>query len=449
MSNNKTIPELGIMQMITNYQHINENLIYYFNHILEEHDGLVKMKLPYSLILTNHSEFVNHVFRKNNKNYIISKLVRETFREEVAAGLPTIAGKPWLKQRRAMQPGFHKKKLEGTVNLMIEEANLYIETVLDKYAENQQEVDLFSEMLMLTFRLIIKILFGKTFNEEKMLLFRESIEFGLQTFINKTRKPYLKPWYRINGLHAKNKQLQKTRDKYVSDFIQKRRDSGKQEDDLLDMLLNVQYEDGSSMTNKQLLEEVILLFVAGHETSGNGVAWILFILDKYPEIAQKMIDYIDEHLGDRTPTLEDLSNMSYITQVIEEGLRLYPPAWYIEREALGDDNIEGVSITKGQTIAISIYSLHRNPKYWENPDKFDPDRFSPENKKKREASTYMPFGIGPRLCIGKNIALMEMQLILILTLRRYKINFLTKETTFKAVLNLAPKEKVMVKLERR
>lgn len=449
MDNKKNIPELGIRHMLVNYHHINDNLIHYFHSLLKEHDGLIKMKLPYSLLLTNRPEIIKHVFRTNNKNYIITKLVRDTFRKEVAGGLSTATGSAWLKQRRAMQPGFHKKKLEGITNIMIQEAMIYLETILDKYAENQQEIDLFAEMLTLTFRLTIKSLFGETFKEENVNFFREATEFGLTCLLNETRKPFLKPWYRINGTHAKNRRLRTTRDKQIFDFVQERKNSGKREDDLLDMLFNIRYEDGSGMTDKQLLDEVVLLFIAGHETTGHSIAWILFGLNKHPEIVQKIVNYIDEHLGDRIPTLADLQNISYISQVINEGLRLYPPAWYIEREALEDDHIEGVHIPKGQTVAFSIHSLHRNPKYWENPDQFDPERFSPENQKNQNANVYMPFGIGPRLCIGKNIALMEMQLLLILILRRYKINFITQETDFKPALNLAPSEKVMVKLEKR
>lgn len=450
MSNKKEIPQIGLTAMLMNYAHINENLVAYFQQLLEEHDGLVKVKLPYNLVLTDRADVIGHVFQKNQKNYIKTKLVRETVRKQIGNGLFTSNGAYWLKQRRTIQPGFHKKRLEGIARIMVEEINLYMDNILDKYVETQEEVDLVDEMIKLAFKVITKSLFGQDFEDEKLDLIGESVEFGHHYVMDQTRKPYLKPWFRINGTHSKNERLKKTRDEIILGFIEERRRSGEKVDDLLDMLLETRYEDGSGMSDQQLLDETIVLFVAGHETSAITMAWAWYLLGMNPDIEQKVLDSVEENLGDRDPTFADARNLGYALQVLEETMRLYPAVWFIDREPLEDDDINGIPIKKGEDIGTSVHSLHRNPKYWDNPNHFDPERFSPENKKKQVPFSYLPFGGGPRLCIGKNFAQMEMQFILAMLLRRYKFNLTsTEEIGFKPLLTLCPSDGVKVRLQKR
>lgn len=450
MSSKKEIPQVGLMSMLANYAHINENLVEYFQELLEEHDGLVKVKLPYTLLLTDRADIIGHVFQKNQKNYIKTKLVRETVRKQIGNGLFTSNGAYWLKQRRTIQPGFHKKRLEGIARIMVEEINLYMDNILDKYVETQEEVDLVDEMIKLAFKVITKSLFGQDFEDEKLDLIGESVEFGHHYVMDQTRKPYLKPWYRINGTHAKNEKLKKTRDEIILGFINERRQSGEEVDDLLDMLLQTKYEDGSGMSDQQLLDETIVLFVAGHETSAITMAWAWYLLCTHPEIEQKVLTSVEETLGDRDPNFADARYLDYALQVLEETMRLYPAVWFIDREPMEDDDINGIPIKGGEDVGVSVHSLHRNPKYWEDPDVFDPERFSAENKKKQVPFSYLPFGGGPRLCIGKNFAQMEMQFILAMLLRRYKFTLVSdKEVGFKPMLTLCPSDGVKVKIEKR
>ncbi|MGH1339661.1 MAG: cytochrome P450 [Aureispira sp.] len=449
MSNKKEIPQVGLTTMLMNYGHINENIVTYFQQLLEEHDGLIKMKLPHSLILTDRPAIIEHVFKNNQKNYTKTKLTRELFRKQVGNGLVCSTGAYWLKQRRVIQPGFHRKRLQGIGEVMVEEISLYMKNTLDKYAENQQEIDLAHEMLTLAFKVITKSLFGQNFGDKELNFFRESIEFTLSYVVNQGRKPYLKPWYRINGTDAKNERLKKTRNEIILKFIEQRKNSDKQEDDLLNMLLNSKYKDGSGMTTQQLLDEIVILFIAGHETTGVSITWMLYLLGLHPDIEQKVFNSVQQTLGDKDPTFQDIPNLSYTLQVIQESMRLYPTAWYVEREALADDKIGDYSIKKGENIAFSAYNLHRNPKYWNKPDHFDPERFSPENKKKQFPFSYLPFGAGPRLCIGKNLAMMEMQFIVAMLTRRYKFTLLSKEISFKPLLTLCPSDGVKVRIQKR
>lgn len=450
MSNKKEIPQIKLTTMLMNYTHINENLVTYFQQLLAENNGLVKIRLPYNLVLTDRAEVIEHVFRKNQKNYIKTKVVRENVRKQIGHGLFTSNGSYWLKQRRAIQPGFHKKKLEKIADVMVREIDRYMTNVLDVYADKEQEIDLVEEMTTLALKVLTKSLFGQDFAEDSIYAFGDSVDFARHYVLDEIRKPYLKIWYYLNGMHNQNKKQKNIRNKIILELIEERRISGKQMDDLLDMLLSVRYKDGSAMTDQQLLDEVIVLFIAGHDTSAVTMAWAWYLLGLHPDIEQKVLQSVKETLGERNPTFADVRHMNYPLQVIEETMRLYPAVWFLDREPLENDDIDGIPIKKGEDIATSIYSLHRNPKYWPNPNQFDPERFSFENKKNQVPFSYMPFGGGPRLCIGQNFAQMEMQFMLVMLLRRYKFTLSSaKDLGFKPLLTLCPSEGVKVKITRR
>ena len=322
------------------------------------------MKLPYSLVLTDRAEVIGHFLQKNNKNYRKTALIRNTIRKEIGNGLFTSDGDYWLKQRRAIQPGFHKKRLEGIARIMVEEINHYMDNVLDVYAENNQEIDLLDEMAKLAFKVLTKSLFGQEFEDGKINAIGEMVSSSQKYVMNRTLKPYLKPWYYVNGDYAENERLKKVRDKIIIEFIEDRKRSGEKVDDLLDMLLETEYEDGSGMTNQQLLDESILLLIAGHETSAVTMSWVGSLLDTDPEVEDKLLNSVLDTLGDKDPTFEDTRALGYTLQVLEESMRMYPAVWFADREPLEDDEINGVKIKKGEDVGCFIYGLHRNPDYW-------------------------------------------------------------------------------------
>ena len=450
MKNKNEIPQVSAVKMLLNYSDINEDLVSYFKKIIDENDGLVKIPLPSRTVLTNRAEIIGHVLQKNHKNYIKTAVFTKIVRKQIGKGLVTTNGKYWLQQRRAIQPGFHKKRLEAIARVMIEEINDYMDNTLDAYVESNQEIDLVEEMTTLTFRVITRSLFGQTIPDEKLETIGETIENSHEYVMNEVRKPYLKPWYFVNGDYAKNKRLKKVRDDIVLGFIKERRRSGEKVDDLLDMLLETKYEDGSGMTNQQLLDESILLLIAGHETSAVTMSWAWSLLCAAPEVEEKLLNSVLETLGDKDPTFEDTRALGYTLQVLEEAMRMYPPVWLADREPLEDDEIEGVEIKKGEDIACFIYGLHRNPAYWESPDSFDPNRFTRENKKKRTPFAYLPFGGSPRLCIGKNFAQMEMQFMLSMLIKRYKFELSpNQKMDFKPLLTLFPSNGIKVRVQKR
>jgi cytochrome P450 len=237
------------------------------------------------------------------------------------------------------------------------------------------------------------------------------LEWSVKQITSVFAFPRSVPTRRNRQVNAAAKDL----DDVVIGMIEGRRKSGARLNDLLDMLMYAQDEEtGESMSNQQLRDEVMTLFLAGHETTANALTWTLMLLSQHPDVARRLRREVTEVLGDRAPTLADLPRLGYAHQVVAESMRLYPPVWTISRSVISDDEIGGYFIPKGSIVLVSPYLTHRSPLAWENPEGFDPDRFSPEREEKLHRFAYFPFGGGPRQCIGNNFALLEAQICLVM-----------------------------------
>lgn len=452
MSNTKQkIPQIHIWKNPSKFFSTVKNPAPVFKKIMDDTDGLAKMVLTgrYAL-MTDRPELIRYVLQKNNKNYIKTSIVRDILGKRIGNGLLTSDGEYWLKQRRAIQPGFHRKRLQGISKIMVDEINHYMENVLDEKAEKGKEIDLAKEMLYLAFKVVSTSLFGTNIDDTELGFIDETVSHTQQLVIDEIRRPFIKPWLYINGTYHKNKQLLEKSDAIILNTLKERRESGERHDDLIDMLLETRYEDGTGMTDEQLLAEAIILYVAGHETSAVALSWAWYMLMVHPEVEEELLKSVKESIGDEDPSFEKLRDLGYSLQVIEETMRLYPPAWIVDREPLEDDEFEGIPIEKGRDVLCLIYSVHRNKKYWDNPEKFDPDRFSPENKKKQVPFSYMPFGGGPRLCIGNNFALMEMQFVLSMMVRRYQFELVEGQSIdINPMITLRPRYGLKARIRKR
>jgi cytochrome P450 len=208
----------------------------------------------------------------------------------------------------------------------------------------------------------------------------------------------------------------------VYGLIQKRRAADSADlGDLLSMLLLTQDDEGSGMNNKQVRDEVVTILIAGHETTANALNWASYLLAQNPEVETKLHQELDEVLEGMPPTLEDLKRLPYTEMVIKESMRMYPPAYYVGRVAIEDTTIGGYNVPKGTNIGLFIYFAHRDPRWWDQPEAFIPERFSPEHGQHLDRSAYLPFGAGPRICIGNNFAMMEAQIMLAMIAQRYRL----------------------------
>ncbi len=445
------IPKVWMMKNPIKFPEIVKNPIPFFINHLNENDGLIQIKLVARYAtMTDRPELIRHFLQKNHKNYIKTTIVRDILKEKIGNGLLTSDGDYWLQQRRAIQPGFHRKRLQSISHIMIDVIDSYLTKRMDKLAESGEIFDMSHEMTHLAYMVVSKSLFSGSIDDSQLDLIDKTITETQKLVINEIRRPFIKPWLWLKGDLKKNKELREMADQAIYEAIKERKATGEKHDDLLDMLLETRYEDGSAMSDQQLRDEALILYVAGHETSANALTWAWYLLATHPEIENKLLGHVKNVLGDEKPSFERIRELDYTLQVVEESMRLFPPAWITDREPLEDDEFEGIKIKKGQDIIAFIYGVHHNPKYWANPEEFNPDRFSIENKKKHVPYSYMPFGGGPRLCIGNNFALMEMQFVLAEMIRKYKVEVIPEQKIeLNPLITLRPRYGLKVRISKR
>ncbi len=419
----KEIPFIPFYKTIRNIPQAVKNPIPIFEKAIANNGDIVGINVVggEQIVVTNNADYIKHVLQKNNKNYTKSDVQLKGLKQYVGSGLLTTDGAYWLRQRRLIQPGFHRKRLSALVGLMNEEIEDFLNGEFKTETDKEKPFDMSWAMTRLTFKIVAKSLFSTSLSDEELEEVGEIVAEVQKYFVRKVRQPYLVWWFKLIGKEKYYDDLATGSDVILFKVIDERLKTDEKFDDLLDMLKEVRYEDtGEGMTKQQLRDESLILFVAGHETSANGLTWMWYLLSKHPEVLQKVRAEAERVLGDKKDiNFEDLMQLTYCRQVVQETLRLYPPAWAVDRLALGDDDLNGYQVKKGQIFLLFIYGVHRNPAYWENPNVFNPDRFHPDHFTSVQKKAYFPFGGGPRLCIGNNFALMEMQLILAQMARRF------------------------------
>jgi cytochrome P450 len=330
--------------------------------------------------------------------------------------LLTANGKFWLKQRRLIQPAFHKEKMQQLVGLMQKTIVSQLEQI-----PSEKSTPVFEIMNQLAFKVVATSLFHFSASEEVLKRLQFIIQQVQEFLVKEIRLPHKGWWFRLSGQEKIHKTLSEESKEIIKNIIEERKGSKLEHNDLLDMLLATRYEDtGEPMTTKQLVDEITILFVAGHETTANALTFTTFLLAKHPEVQQKVFEEIQEVESNSVDILEIISKLEYTRAVIDESMRLYPPAWITDRENIEDDTIGEFHLRKDTLVGVSFYELHRNPAYWEQPEKFNPERFFGENKKKT-AGIYYPFGAGPRMCIGMGFAIYEMVLAISYLVKNYKL----------------------------
>ena len=373
--------------------------------------------------MTIDPDVFQHVLQKNHRNYEKSEIQTVQVAKYFGFGLLTNSGKDWLTQRRLIQPGFNRGRLER----LTEEMRDVIRRQCDDLAMQGRggaPVNLFDFTRMTVFRIIVRAIFTDGFSAEESARLHEIIERVQAYIIYPVRAPFLRGPLRWSGLEKKHLDLAAEVRRNIQRKIDQRR-AGPPKDDLLQMLLDARYEDtGEPMTDERLIDEILILFAAGHETSANSLAWTIWLLLRHPAQLRKVKTELASATADGPIDFRGVRRLPYLTQVIDESLRLYPPAWLTDRIALNDDSAGGIDITAGTTMGLFIYGVHRHPDHWEAPNEFRPERMTPEAKKARHPMAYLPFGGGPRLCIGNHFAMLEMQLLLAEVFSRFDLELL-------------------------
>ena len=381
-----------------------------------------------NFIITQDAAFINHVLRDNHTNYHKSPLTADRVAEYLGKGMLFLNGESWLKQRRLIQPGFHREKIQGLFTIVI--------NAMEEYLENftaGSNIDVYPLLHRLAFTVVIKSLFDINLSPQTMALLNDNFN-DIQSFvITDVNQPFRRPFYKITGSEKKIfKKAAAIRDVFRN-IISERRQSGEAHDDLLDMLLNSRYEDtGLPMEDEQVVDELMVFVTAGHETTANTLGWMLYLLSVNPLPMQKLTHAVAE------TSIHDSHRHVYFNAVINEAMRLYPPAWLTDRVALQDDSFGEYSYPKGTIIISFFYGAHRHKQQWDNPDSFMPDRFIDEAGKLKKYKNYFPFGAGPRMCIGNNFAMAEMVFFLHAFFSRFTIKPAGQAPALKALLTLRP-----------
>jgi len=438
-------PKLPLLKFFWNAEAIRKNPIPFHRRFFEKYGDTFSVRLGRKkhLMLSRDKDLVEYILRKNHKNYYKSKIQTNYLSKYLGNGLLTSNGDFWLKQRRLIQPAFHKRKIEQLVGLMEQTIDQELQTL-----PQEQTVDVFSIMNRLAFKVVAKSLFNVSASEETLLRLQYIIQEVQEFLVKEVRLPHKGWWFKLSGQVQKHLRLSEESRGILQQIIEDRKQSNETHDDLLDMLLATRYEDtGEPMSTDQLIDEITILFVAGHETTANALSFTSWLLAKHPEIQDKVFHEVQTVTSETPNATEQLTKLTYTKAVIDESMRLYPPAWITDRENLEDDMIGKFSIREDTLVGVSFYELHRHPDYWELPDQFIPERFLGEAKKKT-AGIYYPFGAGPRLCIGLGFAIYEMQLAMAYLVKNYVISTTQDSMNVNPLITLKP-EGVKVAFKRR
>lgn len=368
-----------------------------------------------------HPDGVRHVLQENHRNYNKDIPDYRVLSLLLGKGLLTNDGESWLQQRRLMQPAFHHDRIAALGSIMSDTTLAWLEQLETRgLVETGAPLDILQEMSSLTLSIVCKALFGADLPASDLERVGRALTIANRLLSEAFYLPGLLtlPTPQRRRLFAARRELYAV----VDEIVRQRRDSSEQRGDLLAMLLEARdAETGEGMSDEQVRDEVLTLLLAGHETTANALSWTFYLLAQHPDVTATLREEYRRVLQGRPPAVDDLPHLAYNRMVIEESMRLYPPAWALGRHGLQEDEIGGYVIPRGAYVLVMQYVTHRHPGFWEQPDAFDPERFSAERAAGRARFAYFPFGGGPRLCIGNQFALTEAQLILAAILSRYQV----------------------------
>jgi cytochrome P450 len=376
-------------------------------------------------IVTTNPAVMQHVLKTNAENYQKSEIQVKRMGHFLGKGLLTTHGEAWRTQRRLIQKGFDRKQLEALSAIM-----------QDSLAESLRDfdrqvrvgpVDIYPHLMKMTFAMVARSLFGAKLRDADIDAVSDTICTVQEFIVRQTLQPYLNPWFEVSGELRRHEEMRARADGILMEYIKTRRQQAPGHD-LLQTLMDARYSDGEGMSDELVLSESMQLLVAGHETSSNALSWILYLLSSRPDCLERVREEFDSVLGEASLSFGDVPKLGFTTQVIMEALRLYPPFWMVDRMAVADDRVGDLEIPRGSTVIVYVYGAHHAPRYWPNPESFDPERFTKANAMSHAPFTHLPFGGGPRGCIGGNYAMLQILMILSELLRRYDFQLTPGQT---------------------
>jgi cytochrome P450 len=415
----------------------------FFTEVARKYGDVAGLRLyKYRTIFINHPDLIEDVLVTNARKFHKGRVLQANKRL-FGEGLLTSEGDFWLRQRRLAQPAFHKARIAAYGETMVHFAERSVRTW-----RSGEERDIHEEMMQVTLQVVGKTLFDADVAQDAQdvgrtldVLMKLGANFGRTILV-----PLWLPTPRNIQARLGIRRLEKVIYRIIAD----RRASGRDSGDLLSMLLAAQDEDGSRMTDQQLRDETITIFLAGHETTANLLTWTWWLLAQNPAVEKKFHEELDGVLGGRAPSIEDLPKLAYLNYLLTESLRLYPPAWGMARLVVEECEIAGYQLKPGNGVALAQWVVHRDPRWYDAPEEFRPERWENGLAKKIPRFAYFPFGGGPRQCIGNTFALMEASLILATIGQRLRFRLVPgHRVTPLASITLRPRHGIRATVEMR
>jgi cytochrome P450 len=411
-----------------------------------EYGDIVHFRGPLTIDLLVHPDYVQRVLRDNYANYPRPDFVADKLKSIVGEGLVAAEGERWQAARRSSQPAFHPELITDSARIFTESTEEMLAGWEDLAARGEP-FDAKSEMMHLTLTNLGKALFKANWSEQVSRV-EPIVALALSHTHKRLTSPVDPQRFPLKSTKAFNAGLADL-DRIIFGVIDERRRDADGGTDLISILLQVKDENGQGLTNEQVRDEVIGFFIAGHETVSSALSWTWYLLSQNPESWRRLRAEVDDVLGGRTPTAEDVPKLEYTTRVLLESMRLYPPIFVLMRCAKEDDEVGGYHVPAGSNIVLCAYVTHRHPDFWENPEGFDPDRFTPERSAGLHRMAYFPFSGGPRKCIGNSFAMMQMPIVLAMVTQRFRLALRPDEQVVpEPAISLRPRDPLMMTLER-
>lgn len=423
------------------------NRAYFFDRLVRDYGDFVHYRGLFNFYLVNHPSLVKQVLQETQQAFDKRSVIYNRFRNPFGDGLVVAEGERWKQKRDRMQPMFGPITVQRYFPLMIDAATKMADA-WEPLCRRQAVFDIAEEMNRITLEVAGRAFFHDGFQQasERISRWTHTINY----YSGKPPLPIVRSYWFPSPLNRRLKQALREFHAFMQTMIDQHQ-AEETQDNLLAILLNARGEGAGAMTDQEIKEEVLGMIIGGHETSSSALTWIWYELHRHPEVEQQLHAELAEVVGNRQLTLEDVPRLPYARMVIEETLRLHPPFWFENRNVAREVELGGVRLTPGSLVLFSRYSLHRHADFWQDPERFNPQRFEPGNEENRR-STYatVPFGGGPRICIGIHFAMLELVVLLATLAQRYRVVADASDRhQMGANLTMAPKYGLRVRLERR
>jgi len=436
------LPFLGVVPQMARM-----GALEFFHDAWLRHGDIFRVDIgPRRFVAMVHPDAIEHVLVKNRANYVKGPTY-DVVRPLLGQGLVTLEGDAWKKRRRLAQPAFHRERLNEFVETMVESTRTYLDD-LELRAKGGAVLDGHREMMRLTLDIVGATLMGQRFSHDTKRGSADAFGTALEILSDRGNAAFSFPAWVPTPANLRLRRALSFANRMVHEIIQEARTSPSDARTLLRMLLEARDADtGEGLSDHELRDEVITLVVAGHETTALLLSWGFVHLHPEPGVVEKMRAEVDEVLGGRAPRAEDLPKLAYLGRVIDEMLRLGPPIYSVARDIVADDLVMGHRVHAGEVALPLIYLVHHHAGFWDDPDRFDPERFRSERKDARHHGAYAPFSIGARMCIGNMFTLMEAKIILAMLLQRADFELVNREPVGrKAAMTLRPATPIKVRM---